>query len=202
MDKIISPTLLITDYYDSLIREIDIYTEEQINRYDDQQQQSSIRRIGLKYNTDTRRTFGVETYKNPYRSDKYTNLDKIRYFTEKKPEETGGERDYLNMVRKKAIDEIRKVQEENLEYYRDNKERFKVDRENLDEEKIEELRSKLFANRFCFLVNVPDEVLIYSYKWCPDTDSRANRSISLFKLHIVITDFYLRESDIDYLRFD
>ena len=106
------------------------------------------------------------------------------------------------MVREKAIDEIRKVQEENLEYYRDNKERFNVDRENLTEEKLEELRSNLFANRFCFLVNVPDYVYISSYKTCTDRDSRANRSISLFKLHIVITDFYLRESDIDYLRFD
>lgn len=43
--------------------------------------------------------------------------------------------DYANRIRQKAIDEIRKVQEENLEYYKANKEKFKVDRENLTEEK-------------------------------------------------------------------
>jgi len=58
----------------------------------------------------------------------------------------------MNRIRQKAIDEIRKVQAENLAYYKANKDKFKVDRANLTEEKLEELKSLLFANRYCFLL--------------------------------------------------
>ena len=136
MSDFITPALFITDYYDSLISQLDIYTEEQIEKSKGKCQQ-----------------------------------------------------DYLNEVRQKAIDSIRNVQEENLQFYNANKKKFKIDKSNLNEEnKLEELKSQLFANRFCFLL----EFELYStYK---------NKK-PLFKLQTVITDFYLSESDIYYMKF-
>lgn len=206
MDKQIHPPtvpLLITEYYDSLIRELDIYTEERINYYAKNSLSqvnvitSDAETIGNKSET----TYGVRSFENPYESEKYTAFGQ-RYFTEK-PDKMGPT-EYLNMVREKAIEEIRKAQEENLQYYRDNIEKFKVYRENLinqDEEKIEELKSNLFANRFCFLVYVEKIERTWTNEkflnW-----QRLQRYLSLFNLHLVITDFYLAQSDIDLIRFD
>ena len=39
MSEFITPALLITEYYDILIKELDILTEEQINEYKDQREQ-------------------------------------------------------------------------------------------------------------------------------------------------------------------
>lgn len=206
MDKQIHPPtmpLLITEYYDSLIKELDIYTEERIKYYAEKVlpkvnvTTSDAHPIRNKFEIWS--TYGVSSFKNPYESDDYTTFGQS-YFTETPYKMTTTE--YLNMVREKAIEEIRKAQEENLQYYRDNKEEFKVYRENLaDDEKIEELRSNLFANRFCFLVYVEKIESTFTdenfHNW-----QRSERYLSLFKLHLVITDFFLAQSDIDLIRFD
>ena len=99
----------------------------------------------------------------------------------------------MNKVRQKAIDEIRIVQDENLKYHKANKELFKMERENLTEEKLEELKSQVFATKFCFLLKrVPLNML---------KDGSKDRYGPLFNLHTVITDFYLRQCDIDYIWF-
>ena len=97
-------------------------------------------------------------------------------------------------MRQNAIDEIRKAQDENLEYYKANKEKFKVDRENLTEEKSEELKSQLFANRFCFLVTKKPA------KYCFNKDGvKDSQYVPIFNLHTVITDLYLSKSEIDFI---
>ena len=60
-------------------------------------------------------------------------------------------KDYLKQNRMKTIEELKKAQEETLEYYRLNLDRFKS---KLNKEKnIEELKSELFAEKFYFQVN-------------------------------------------------
>ena len=190
-----TPSLLITEYYDSLISQLDINTEETIKEYKEN---------GLPVklvltdswnqsfdNDQTELTYGVETYNNPYKSQKYTidrtDISEIRDISQAE--------EYMNKMRQKAIDEIRKVQDENLKFYNANKEKFKVDRENLTEEKLEELKSQLFANRYCFLVK-KEPIYIYFH-----LNDNKNLKFPLFNLNTVITDFYLRESDIDYIRY-
>lgn len=77
---------------------------------------------------------------------------------------------------------IRKVQEENLSFCHVNKNKFKVERENLTDEKLEELKRYLFANGYCFLLNI--EMLDMSNL---NRISRIENESSLFKLHAVIT---------------
>ena len=184
-----TPPLLITEYYDSLISQIDIYTEERIKEYKEKGLPIERKRMLLAcgriiFDDETvktsEKTYGVETLENPYEEQTYTiernDISKTEITEISQAEE------YMNKVRQKAIEEIRKVKEETLKFYKTKKEEFKVDRKNLTEAKLEELKSKLFANRYCFLIK------------------KGSEYYTLFKLHIVITDFYLRESDIDYIR--
>ena len=151
MMEFYTPSLLITEYYDSLISQIDIYTEERIREYKEQNL-ILIRpkiiykcRNGQNYEIET---YGVETIINPYKSKKISiNRTDI---SDTEITEISQAEEYMNKVRQKAIGEIRKVQEENLKFYKANKEKLKVDKENLTEEKLEELKSQLFSNRYCF----------------------------------------------------
>ena len=61
-------------------------------------------------------------------------------------------RDFLNDTRDLVIEEIKQSRNANLEYYRDNKQLFTIDRNHIDENKIEALRAALFEKRYCFLV--------------------------------------------------
>ena len=201
MFEFYTPSLLIDDYYHSLISEIDIYTDETIKEY---------RKEGLpiittvkyrpdksfdKKQTNENEKFGFEALNNPYKSKKYrinpTKIPEIRKVYEAKK--------YMNKIREKAIEEIRKVRDENLEYNKANKERLKLDKENLTEEKLEELKSQLFAKKYCFLVN--KRPIYERYQEGMQINRYFERYSPLFNLHTVITDFYLRQSDIDYIRF-
>ena len=61
-------------------------------------------------------------------------------------------RDFLNDTRDLVIEEIKQSRNANLEYYRENKQLFTIDRNHIDENKIEALRAALFEKRYCFLV--------------------------------------------------
>ena len=195
MSEFVTPSLLITEYYDSLISQIDIFTEERIRECkDDIDEEECGEKYDPSYFDNYGNVYGVETIYNPYKPQKYsinrTDISETEITDKAKAVE------YMNKVRQKAIEEIRKVQDENLEYYKANKDKLKVDRKNLTEEKLEELKSQLFANRFCFLVKKEPYYLFF--------DSGDNKDIKnpLFYLHTVITDFYVRESDIVYIKFE
>ena len=197
MSGFITTPLLITDYYDSLISQLDIYTEETIKEYKENGLPLKTNRGSIccgRYineETDEFENYGVETFKNPYESQEYTiNRNDI---SETEITNKSQVVEYMNKVRQKAIEEIRKVQDENLEYYKANKDLFKIDRENLTEEKFEELKSQLFATKFCFLLKREPLNML--------KDESKDRYAPLFNLHTVITDFYLRQCDIDYLWF-
>jgi Leucine-rich repeat (LRR) protein len=119
--------LLIVDYYDSLIRDIDIYTDELLA-------------------------------------------------VESKPGSTNFH-EYFGLVRSKAIEEINKAKCENLERYEANKEKYKFDRNELTDEKLESIKSELFEEKFCFLLRINDKN-------------------SEFNLITVVCDFYLNQFDL------
>ena len=188
MSVFYSPSLLITDYYDSLISQLDIYTEERIKEHKEKglSQTDSNNFDGESSDSDEESSNETRVQKFDNRSLNYKiDRNKFANVTEVTQVE-----DYLNEVRQKAIDEIRKVQDENLDHNNGNKDKFKL----FSEDNLEEYKSNLFANRFCFLVNIKTIGIK-----CWET---AARNESLFKLHIVITDFYLSESDIEPIRFE
>ena len=181
MSVFYSPSLLIADYYDSLISQLDIYTEERIKEH----KEKALSQIDSN-NSDEESSNETRVEKFENRSLKY-KIDRSEFAI---VTEVTQVEDYLNEVRQKAIDEIRKVKDENLDHYNGNKDKFKL----FSDDNLEELKSNLFANRFCFLVNIKTIGIK-----CWETTVRNG---SLFKLHIVITDFYLNESDIESIRFE
>ena len=88
MSGFITTPLLITDYYDSLISQLDIYTEETIKKYKENGLPLKTSRGSIccgryiKEETDELENYGVETFKNPYESQEYsinqTDISEIR----------------------------------------------------------------------------------------------------------------------------
>ena len=81
----------------------------------------------------------------------------------------------------KTIEELKKAQEETMEYYKLNSERFKS--EQTKEKNIEELKSELFAEKFYFQVNFKQQ----------------ENKLWPFNVFTFVTDFYLSQSNIDSL---
>jgi predicted NACHT family NTPase len=99
-------------------------------------------------------------------------------------EKGNGKAYYINMRRDRMIKELRTAQDEALDYYKSNKNMFKFDAaDNMDNEKIiEELRKQLFKTKFGFLRKV-------------------DQNQSIFKYSAIIADFYLRQQDIESLKY-
>ena len=89
--------------------------------------------------------------------------------------------DYLNQVRQITIDELRKAQEESLDYLKSKSADLNRLRESKD---IEEMKSQLFADKFFFqlICKLDDDQL----SW-------------VFSLFTIVVDFYLSPSDIHLL---
>ena len=56
-----------------------------------------------------------------------------------------------------------------------NKDKYKYDRNNLTDENLEDMKRELFKEKFCFLIKVDKDI----------------NKRNLFKLHTIVTDFYL-----------
>ena len=116
----------------------------------------------------------IEGYFDPYKfkyeyvMSKTTGLD-IAPGTTRLP-------DYLNLVRSKAIYELKKAEQETLDRYEMNKHLYKFNRETLTDEKVEEMRRNLFKENFSFVLQI---------------DQSNN---PLLRNYTVITDFYLDET--------
>lgn len=96
--------------------------------------------------------------------------------------------DYMNRVRANALNELVKAQKENLEAYETNKLAYKINPSEINSHKLEELRKQLFADKFCFLLEIKK------------LDNRENKCI--YQLYTIITDFYLNQADLNLLKYD
>jgi hypothetical protein len=181
-----SPKLLIVDYYDSLISDINIYTEQLLEKYTENdllpnEIKSDEWLIKLPTYRDSdfenKEFFEIESMFDPY---------KEHYRFEKKqtnvtPESTKV-RDYLNLVRSKSIEEINKVKEENLSRYDLNKDKYKYKRDELTTGIIEDMKRELFKDRYCFQIRI-DRLFL--------------KSVSIpFQLLTIVTDFYIDPDNI------
>ena len=161
------PSILILEYFESLISQIDIYTEKRIIKCKNQPLRNNCV-------NQTEKTFD-----NTYRSQAYT-IDRSKFSLTSEATRVD---DYLNEVRQKAVDEIKRLKNETFDFYNANKMRFSA---------TTNLWSQLFAKKYCFLVNIE--------RIRSGNRNFINRNSSLFTLHTVITDFYLSESDVEYLQ--
>ena len=85
--------------------------------------------------------------------------------------------DYLNLVRSKAIEEINKAKDENLERYVNNKDKYDLNDSTV--EKVQEMKRELFKEKFCFLIKLNNN----------------SNDTNLIKFYTIVTDFYLDHFD-------
>lgn len=134
--KFHNPKLLIVNYYDSLIQKIDIYIEQLLEKYDKNDLlPDPIYYSVLKNNLECKNNSNIEI--SPDEIGKSVKIV-----------------DYLEVVRDKSIEEIKKAEQANLESYELNKERYKYDRKSLTHEDVEEMRRGLFGDKFCFVLEI------------------------------------------------
>lgn len=189
MEKFKTPKLLITDYYDEVIKQVDIYIEELLENCKKSDifppQKEDVNTKCLHSNIDYDKVYTIipliEGYFDPYKfkyeykMSKTTGLD-IATETILLP-------DYLNIVRSKAIYELKKSEQKILDRYEMNKHLYKYNRNTLTDEKVEEIRRNLFKDNFSFVLQI---------------DQSNN---PLLRNYTVITDFYLDETHLLDLRF-
>lgn len=178
------PALLLVDYYDSLIQEVDICAERLLETHSDHDlpipvDSSATSSSYAKYCPiveKAQETYDVEVYNNPY-SYRYVYPTLDTSLTV--PLTTVWQ--YVNTVRSKFIDEIKRIQSVNLQSF--EAKRATIKSRQLS---IEQLKCHLFAEKFCFLLHVDE------FNQQPNN--------CLFKLSLIVTDFYLNSSDLDTLK--
>lgn len=173
MEKFKNPKLLITDHYDSIIQQVDIYTEELLAKYteNDLLPKEEVNSFDKHKKTSP---YNIDGYKDPYESKYEYDMSKLCRI-----DVTPGItrfRDYLELIRSKSIEELKMAEKETLDNYELNKHLYKYDRETLTSERVEEMKRNLFKDKFCFVIG------------------------SKRRLFTIITDFYLNEEDLAYLR--
>lgn len=187
-----TPKLLITDYYDSLIHQIDVYTEKLLENNDKANEIYTRKKISQPDENQAKNEDEYEdedddiddskvNFCDPYR-DPYKEEYKINGNDAEETEMKLGE--YFNACRLKSIELIRQVQDDNLKSYNElDKEKLRIDRDSIDEKAIESLREQLFATKFCFLINCDSS---------PDP----------FKLYTIVVDFYLNSKRIKLIEYE
>ena len=184
------PKLEIINHFDDLVHQIDIDIEESIRKYGENQSigklecfqflKRDFKDYHCKFKLDyfirfkISSTFGFTSEED--RLNAWEHFDD--QFSFRKSTKLV---DYLNRIRTRTIEELRKVQIEKVENS-SNFDHLKVEITN--ETNIDELKSQLFSDKFHFQVKIqrPDDVL-----W-------------IFNLFTFITDFYMSPSDINILQ--
>ena len=171
-----SPKIEIINHFDNLINRIDIDIDSSLENYNDQQLLSEI----LKSSVESRLNF--RNISTRFNVKIFETIDSSKRNVESWPESTKVV-NYLKQIRLKTIEELKKAQEETLDYYKLNSERFKNELTKDITKDIDELRSELFAEKFYFQVNFK--------KW--------KNILWVFNVFTIVTDFYLTQSDIEKL---
>ena len=195
---------MIIDYFDSLVQQVDIYTEEELEKYTDQSvvtkipdddqspsdEEESNDEVGNKEKSLLNLFDSWESIKNAYENQTY---DEDPYMNEREYEYSGVEtkheppsvssnvRQFLNNMRDEMINEIRKGEEEALKNYKNIKSELKIDKLASDEEIDRDVATRLFENKSMFLLL--------------DINSKSKNKDSPFKLYLFVVDFYLNKQE-------
>ena len=169
-----SPKIEIINHFDNLINRIDIDIDSSIEKYNDQQLLSEI----LKSSEKNRKGFRERYFE--FDIELFDSIDSSKPNLISWPETTKIV-DYLKQVRMKTIEELKNAQEETIEYYKLNSDRFKS--EQTKEKNIEEMKSELFGEKFYFQVNF----------------KQSKKRFWPFNVFTLVTDFYISRFYIDSL---
>ena len=166
----ISPKIEIINYFDNLTNRVDIEIDQCLEKYNNNEQV-----LGEVECFRTERK--VRNLYNFILSFFYT-YESTRDKTKENWPESTKVVDYLNQVRMRTIDELRKAQEESLEYYKCNRSNFKP-----NDQLNDDLLSQLFKEKFYFQL---------LYKPLKGEES-------IWNFYTFCLDFYMSQSDINVL---
>ena len=169
-----SPKIEIINHFDNLINRIDIDIDSSLEKYNDKQLLSEI----LKSSED--KELLLRKILNYFNLEFFDKIDSSNQNLDSWPESTKVV-DYLKQIRMKTIEELKNAQEETIEYYKLNSERFKS--EQTKEKNIEEMKSELFGEKFYFQVNF----------------KQSKKRFWPFNVFTLVTDFYISRFYIDSL---
>lgn len=203
-----NPKLIISNYYDSLIRRIDIYTEEKLAKHKDDEIYEFQSNPGghltfvlpkppkLPENNEITidHDFGNESKYDAYRffNVNIQDFDDKSSFLDSQQTTKMNIHDYLNKTRDELIAELEKAQEQTFIHYESIKDTLKKDEaitncEN-DEERTELVKSLLFDKKFAFILNIE------KMDYLQELDSP-------FKLYLVVLDFYVNRNERELLKY-
>ena len=166
------PKIELINYFDDLINRVDIDIEECLEKCkEDELLGQKIQLNAKNGNPGNYNKFKIRLID----SQQEEKLETVDLWSEKTKVV-----DYLNQVRMRTIEELRNDQKESVE----NSSQFSHLKVLItDEKKKEELKSQLFADKFCFQVKITRQDL---QKW-------------FFNLFTFFTDFYMSPFDITLL---
>lgn len=214
----INKRLFISDHYDELVNQIDLYTEELLEKIPKDAVITELPRFpsGSNKDDDDWLYKNDETFEGPY-SDRYDFSGEEDVEVKVVLGETKVA-DYVNLVRSKAIEEIRKAREENLEQLvmnPPNQNPIEIEEQeamditsdsddsdcivetDLEKVTMEKLRYELFQDKFCFFVMLEQLPYDPDFKYVSHLDRTKNKSI--FQMYTIVVDFYMSLDDIDLL---
>lgn len=203
----LNPAVLISQTYDSCIREIDIHFEEQIVKFTDEDYIEQINEFQIRKPSETNQTnidnlkpeldlesiedvwsYGDTLFAKRY-PDKY-DVMKNKHGFEKTNDHRLKVIEYLNRSRDDLLSELEKFQGESLQHLdtirnREKLKRLKRDESLSYEEQREELTAKLFENKFVFVLDFQ-----------VNSNGQVRKTVeSVFRLYLLVLDFYLNENE-------
>lgn len=198
--------LIILDYYDSIIRDIDIYAEKKLEKCNEtdmveienntNSEQTDVEVIQSSYATNTNtndaesdseiENYGLENYLDSY-------MEKYNYEVVNQPKSIQSRikaSDYINELRDEMIDELKKAQKNALIYYESIKSNVNIKSISDLQERNERVRELVLTKQSAFIIRIDKK----------QADFRPAKK-SRFKLYLVLIDFYLKSNEQDLLRY-
>ena len=168
----LSPKIVVINHFDNLINRVDIDIEECIRKYNEEKILGELNCFPIQHRNPLRYYSFEIGYFDSNESSQSNKSESVIEWSE-----STKVIDYLNQVRQRTIDELRKAQEDSLEYLKSKS----CDLNHIKESKdVEEMKSRLFAEKFYFQVFI-------------------NRKSWVFNSYTIVTDFYLNPSEISFL---
>ena len=195
--------LIILDYYDSIIRDIDIYAEKKLEKCNEtdmveienntsEQTEVDVIQSSCATNTNSESSdseienYGLENYLDSY-------MEKYNYEGISQPKSIPNRikaSDYINEIRDEMIDELKKAQKNALIYYESIKSNVNIKSISDLQERNERVRELVLTKQSAFVIRIDKK----------QADFRPAKK-SRFKLYLVLIDFYLKSNEQELLRY-
>ena len=167
----------IINHFDNLINRIDIDIDESVGKYTEEQVLNQLKCFDIgQRNVKSLERFFLKCFNSNDESE-----DPVQYQTVNQWPESMKVIDYLNQIRERTINELRKAQEDTLSHYKQSSDRFKSnDYQIIDEKNMDEME---FQEKHYFQVLYKPEKPKYAEPW-------------FFNLYTFVANFYMSPSDI------